>query len=65
LTSALPEIAGKPEIKLVQRFIAEHTTYDPEQNKRVVKENKDISPDSLQSAYDSDVTYPRKETKSI
>lgn len=63
LTSAIPEIASKPEIKLVQRFIAEQTTYDPEQKQRVVKENKDISPDSLQSAYDPDATFRKKGNK--
>ncbi|AFV10421.1 transposase domain-containing protein DUF772 [Thermacetogenium phaeum DSM 12270] len=63
LTSNLPEIQAKPEIKLVQRFIDEQTTYDPEQKKRIVKENKDIRPDSLQSAYDQDATFRKKGNK--
>lgn len=63
LTAALPEIQAKPEIKLVQRFIEEQTTYDPEQKKRIIKENKDISPDSLQSAYDPDATFRQKGNK--
>ncbi|MGI9863111.1 transposase, partial [Moorella naiadis] len=63
LTSTRPEIASKPELKLVQRFLAEQTTYDPEQKRRVVKESKDISPDSLQSAYDPDATFRKKGNK--
>lgn len=63
LAAALPAIANKPEIKLVQRFITEQTTYDPEQKKRIVKENKDIRPDSLQSAYDPDATFRKKGNK--
>lgn len=63
ITNSMPEIANLPQIKLVRRFIAEQTTYDPEQKKRVVKENKDISPDSLQSAYDPDATYRKKGNK--
>ncbi|QGP93936.1 Transposase DDE domain protein [Neomoorella glycerini] len=59
-TATLPELASKPELKLVQRFIAEQTTYDPEQKRRVVKENKDIGPDSLQSASDPDATFRKK-----
>lgn len=62
-TANLPEIQAKAEIKLVQRFMAEQTTYDPEQKKRIIKENKDISPESIQSAYDPDATFRKKGNK--
>jgi len=64
LTSNLPEIQAKPEIKLVQRFIDEQTTYDPEQKKRIVKENKDIRPTPYNRPTTRTPPFARKGIKS-
>ncbi len=58
-----PEVAGLSPVALVKRFLTEQTVFDPVIKKRVAKKGKEISPDSLQSAYDPDATYRRKGNK--
>lgn len=48
---------------ILQRFINEQATFDSEKNTWQAKANKDIEADSLQSAYDPDVTYRKKASK--
>ncbi len=48
---------------ILQRFINEQATFDREKNTWEAKANKDIKADSLQSAYDPDVTYRKKAAK--
>lgn len=63
LTESHSEIGELNAIAILQRFIDEQTTFDSEKNARVVKANKDIAADSLQSAHDPDVTYRKKASK--
>jgi len=58
-----PEVAELPPVRLVRRFLAEQTVFDPALKKRVAKKGKEIAPDSLQSAYDPDATFRRKGNK--
>lgn len=60
MTEAYPEVHNLDAIRLLQRFLGEQATFDQEQQTWVIKENKDIAADSLQSAYDPDATYRRK-----
>jgi len=48
---------------ILQRFINEQATFNSEQKTWEAKANKDIAADSLQSAYDPDVTYRKKVSK--
>jgi len=50
-------------IAILRRFINEQATFDREKNTWQAKANKDIRADSLQSAYDQDVTYRKKGSK--
>ena len=50
-------------IAILQRFICEQADFDQEKKTWVAKENKEIAPTSLQSAYDPDVTYRKKSGK--
>lgn len=51
-------------LRIIQRFIKEQAHYD-ENNKRLkAKNNKEISSDSLQSAYEEDCTFRTKNGKS-
>lgn len=52
-----------PEIQLVERFIHEQAIFDENLKHWVAKENKEISSNALQSAYDPDATYRNKNGK--
>lgn len=59
--------AGKPGIealRMVKRFISEQTNYDENTKRLKAKGNKEISPDSLQSAYEEECTFRTKNGKS-
>jgi hypothetical protein len=51
------------EIEILKRFLSEQTRFDESKNCLIVKENKEISSSSLQSAYDEDITYRKKRDK--
>lgn len=57
------ELKAKPEIALIERFLTEQATFSEEQNRWIIKDNKEISPKSVQSAYDADATYRKKNGK--
>ena len=48
------------EIDILKRFLSEQTTFEEITGCLKVKENKEISSNSLQSAYDEDSTYRKK-----
>jgi hypothetical protein len=48
------------EVRITRRFISEQAKENPETRKLEPKENKEISSNSLQSAYDEDATFRRK-----
>lgn len=58
-----PELNERPEILILQRFMKEQTICDETLTAFTVKDNKAISSDSLQSAYDEDATYRKKGNK--
>lgn len=55
-----PELKSNLAIELTERFLTEQATFNEEQNRWIAKDNKEISPKSLQSAYDADATYRKK-----
>jgi len=55
----LPDGAANDEIRVLERFLNEQSKTD-ENGKVIPKANKEITSDSLQSAYDEDATYRRK-----
>jgi len=63
ITESRPDIHALSAVRLVQRFLEEQATFDSEQKTWTAKRNKDIAPDSLQSAYDPDATYRKKAGK--
>lgn len=56
----LPGGQNLEEKRILKRFLNEQTINGPENGKLTPKPNKEISPDSLQSAYDEDATFRRK-----
>lgn len=54
------ELQGKPAIQIVERFLKEQATFNGQENQWIAKENREISANSLQSAYDSNATYRNK-----
>lgn len=60
----MPEIADLSAMKVLIRFIDEQTKIDPGTGKRIIKANKEIKANSMQSAYDVDATYRKKANKS-
>jgi len=63
ITKAKPDVRELKAIAILQRFINDQATFDSEKNTWKAKTNKDIEADSLQSAYDQDVTYRKKGSK--
>lgn len=61
--SNMPEILDLNEIKVLKRFIDEQTDLNKDTGRRIVKANKSIKANSLQSAYDEDATYRKKAKK--
>ena len=60
ITAAYSELQEKPEVQLVRRFLEEQAEFHAPDNQWTVKGNREISAQSLQSAYDSDATYRNK-----
>jgi len=58
-----PSLRRLNAMAILRRFINEQATFDSEKKLWKAKANKDIAADSLQSAYDSDVTYRKKASK--
>jgi hypothetical protein len=56
-----PGMLESDEVRITKRFLNEQSiTADDSEKKLVPKSKKDISPDSLQSAFDEDATFRRK-----
>lgn len=51
------------EIQILERFLKEQAIFNEKENQWLAKGAKEISPKSLQSAYDADVTYRNKNGK--
>ena len=60
ILEGIPYKQNSDETRILKRFISEQTITEPSTGKLASKPNKEISPDSLQSAYDEDATYRRK-----
>ena len=56
--------AGLEALRMVKRFISEQANYDENTKRLKAKGNKEISPDSLQSAYEEECTFRTKHGKS-
>lgn len=63
LVQGQSELKANHAIELTERFLTEQATFSEEQNRWIAKDNKEISPKSLQSAYDADATYRNKNGK--
>ncbi|MEA4903177.1 transposase [Desulfitobacterium sp.] len=57
------ELKSITEIQLLDRFLREQAVFNPEENRWLAKNAKEISSKSLQSAYDADATYRNKNGK--
>lgn len=57
LLESLPGAQFQEEIRITKRFIQEQSAVDEQSGKLIAKPKKEISSDSLQSAYDEDATY--------
>ena len=55
-----PDMLDSEVAQITRRFLTEQTISDEQSEKLVPKPNKEISSDSLQSAYDTDATYRKK-----
>ena len=51
-------------LRIVKRFIKERANFDESAKRLKAKSNKEITPDSLQSAYEEDCTFRTKNGKS-
>jgi len=58
-----PKLKSTTEIQLLERFLSEQAVYNPKENRWLAKGAQEISPKSLQSAYDADATYRNKNGK--
>jgi hypothetical protein len=59
ILNTLPDASKSDEARILGRFIKEQSVED-EAGKLIPKSKKEISSDSLQSAYDEDATYRKK-----
>ncbi|MFA7206885.1 MAG: transposase [Saccharofermentanales bacterium] len=64
ILEAQPDMLDSEEVQITRRFLTEQSISDEQSAKLVPKPNKEISPNSLQSAYDTDATFRRKGTVS-
>ena len=55
-----PDTLESDEVEITRRFLNEQSISGKQNEKLVPKPKKEISPDSLQSAYDKDATFRRK-----
>ncbi len=63
LVAAHPDVEALATVQLAKRCLTEQARFDVAQNTWVAKENKEITADSLQSAYDPDATFRQKAGK--
>ena len=59
ILGSLPGMRDSEEFRIAKRFLSEQSVIDAD-GKISAKPNKEISPDSLQSAFDEDATFRRK-----
>ena len=59
-----PDMQDSEVAQVTRRFLTEQSILEEQSGKLVPKPNKDISPNSLQSAYDTDATFRKKGTVS-
>ena len=57
------DICKLEKMQILDRFLKEQAKYDEGQNSWIAKENKEISPKSLQSAYEPNATFREKAGK--
>jgi hypothetical protein len=55
-----PEMLESDEVRITRRFLNEQSISDEDSEKLVPKSKREISPDSLQSAFDEGATFRRK-----
>lgn len=60
ILESLPGMLESDEVRIGKRFLREQSTTVDDTGKLKPKKNKEISPSSLQSAYDEDATYRKK-----
>jgi hypothetical protein len=60
ILTSLPNSCETEAVRLTSRFLNEQTTTEVETGKLKPKTNKEITSDSLQSAYDEEATFRRK-----
>jgi hypothetical protein len=60
LVEGQPELKETPVMQNIDRFLKEQATFDEQQNQWIAKGDREISSNSLQSAYDTDATYRNK-----
>ncbi len=63
IAKEIPEIYARKEIKILERLLDEQAVTDKNTKKKKAKPDAEISPNSLQSAYDPDATYRKKGDK--
>ncbi|MCL6559957.1 MAG: transposase [Firmicutes bacterium] len=63
ITASHPSVHTLGAVSLAERFLQEQATFDSATGTWVVKQNKEIAANSLQSAYDPDATYRKKGSK--
>lgn len=63
LAKSRPDVSDKKGIAILRRFIPEQAYFEDSKQTWIIKDNKDIAANSLQSAYDEDVTYRQKAGK--
>jgi len=56
----VPSMKESSQVRILTRFLNEQSVCDPDNDKLIPKSKKDISSDSLQSAYDEDATFRTK-----
>ena len=63
LAQGQPDLKANPATELLERFLKEQAIFNQEEKLWIAKKNQEISPKSLQSAYDPDATYRNKNGK--
>ena len=60
ILKADPQLKDSGEARIAERFLSEQSIPDPEEYKVIPRSKKEITTDSLQSAYDEDATFRTK-----
>lgn len=55
-----PNMGESDEVRIIRRFLSEQSISDEDSKKLIPKSSKEISPNSLQSAFDEDATFRKK-----